>query len=111
MTQPPLSDLSEAERAPAFERFDLLCPGLEERDPLARKRGIALRTARRWAGQYRREGPSGLARQHARVAGATRAATANGCKDAARPSGPTAVRRGIRTAAGHEVIDRSMRQR
>ena len=59
MTKPLLSDLSEAERALAFERFDLLRPALEEGVPLARvarERGIALRTARRWAGQYRREG-------------------------------------------------------
>jgi len=66
MTQPPLSDLSETERALAFERFDLLRPALEEGVPLARvarERGIALRTARRWAGQYRRDGLAGLARQ------------------------------------------------
>src|SRR5439155_11382191 len=66
MTQPPLSDLSEAERALAFERFELLRPALEERIPLARvarERGVPLRTARRWAGQYRREGLVGLARK------------------------------------------------
>ena len=66
MTQSPLSDLSEAERALAFERFDLLRPTLEEAVPLARvarDRGVPLRTARRWAAQYRREGLAGLARK------------------------------------------------
>ena len=66
MAQSPLSGLSEAERARAFERFELLRPSLEEGVPLARvarDRGIALRTARRWAGQYRREGLAGLARK------------------------------------------------
>src|SRR3954469_23132647 len=66
MPQPPLSGLSESERARAFERFELLRPALEEGVPLARvarDRGIALRTATRWAGQYRREGLAGLARK------------------------------------------------
>ena len=66
MAQPPLSGLSEAERARAFERFELLRPALEEGVPLARvarDRGLALRTAARWAGQYRREGLAGLARK------------------------------------------------
>jgi putative transposase len=66
MSQPPLSGLSEAERAQAFERFDLLRPFLEEGVPLARvarDQGIALRTACRWASQYRREGLAGLARK------------------------------------------------
>jgi putative transposase len=66
MSQPPLSGLSEAERAQAFERFAFLRPFLEEGVPLARvarDRGIALRTARRWASVYRREGLAGLARK------------------------------------------------
>ena len=66
MSQPPLSGLSEAERTRAFERFKLLRPALEEAVPLARIArdwSIALRTARRWAGLYRREGLVGLARK------------------------------------------------
>jgi putative transposase len=66
MIQTPLSGLSEAERALAFERFELLRRALEEGIPLARvarEQGIALRTARRWAGRYRREGLAGLARK------------------------------------------------
>ena len=66
MAQSPLNGLSEAERALAFERFDLLRPALEEGVPLARvarDRGIALRTAQRWAGQYRRGGLAGLVRK------------------------------------------------
>ena len=57
---------SEAERARTFERFQLLRPFLEEGVPLARvarDHGLALRTARRWVGQYRREGLAGLARK------------------------------------------------
>jgi len=66
MSQSSLSGLSEAERALTFERFELLRPSLEEGVPLARvarDQGIALRTARRWAEQYRREGLTGLARK------------------------------------------------
>src|SRR5437660_10492751 len=66
MAQPPLSELAEAERNRAFERFQLLRPFLEEGVPLARvarDHGLALRTVRRWAAQYRREGLAGLARK------------------------------------------------
>jgi putative transposase len=66
MAQPSISGLSEAERARAFERFELLRPFLEEGVPLPRvagARGLSLRTARRWAAQYRREGLAGLARK------------------------------------------------
>ena len=66
MAQSPLNGLSEAERALAFERFELLRLALEEGVPLARvarDRGIALRTAQRWAGQYRRDGLAGLVRK------------------------------------------------
>ena len=66
MAQSPLNGLSEAERALAFERFELLRPALDEGVPLARvarDRGIALRTAQRWAGQYRRDGLAGLVRK------------------------------------------------
>src|SRR5215207_7055674 len=66
MAQTPLNGLSEADRSRAFQRFELLRPFLEEGIPLAhvaRDRGIALRTAQRWAGQYRREGLAGLVRK------------------------------------------------
>jgi putative transposase len=66
MAQTPLSDLSEAERALAFERFELLRPSLEGGAALsqvARDQGIPLRTARRWASQYRRAGLVGLVRK------------------------------------------------
>jgi putative transposase len=48
MALSPLNALPEAERALAFERFELLRPALDEGVPLARvarDRGIALRTA------------------------------------------------------------------
>src|SRR5512142_1650606 len=66
MAQSPLNALSEAERALAFERFELLRPALEGGVPLARvarHRGIALRTAQHWARQHRRDGLAGLARK------------------------------------------------
>ena len=66
MAQTPLNALSEAERALAFERFELLRPDLEGGVPLtrvARDRGIALRTAQHWARQYRRDGLAGLVRK------------------------------------------------
>ncbi len=66
MVQPPLSGLSEAERARAFERYELLRPALDGEVPLARvarDEGVALRTARRRVAQYRREGLAGLARK------------------------------------------------
>ena len=66
IAHPPLSGLSEAERALVFERIELLRPSLEEGIPLARvarERSVALRTARRWASQYRRDGLAGLARK------------------------------------------------
>jgi hypothetical protein len=55
----PSSDLSETERARAFERFELLRPSLEGGIPLARvarDRGLALRTARRCIALDRQEG-------------------------------------------------------
>jgi putative transposase len=66
MSPSPLSGLSEAERARALERFQLLRPFLEDGIPLhrvARERGLALRTARRWVAFYRRDGLAGLARK------------------------------------------------
>jgi putative transposase len=66
MSQATFNGLPEAERALAFERFEFLRPSLEEGVPLARvarDRGLPLRTAQRWATQYRREGLGGLVRK------------------------------------------------
>jgi putative transposase len=66
MTPSATSGLSEFERDQALERFVLLRPFLEEGVPLARvarERGLALRTARRWVALYRQQGLAGLARK------------------------------------------------
>ena len=60
----PSSGLSEAPRARAFERFEVLRSSLEGGIPLARvahDRGLALRTARGWVALDRREGPPDMA--------------------------------------------------
>ena len=60
-----LTELHEADRAAALERFELLRPHLEGRStlaPLAKSAGVTLRTAQRWVARYRAEGLVGLAR-------------------------------------------------
>jgi putative transposase len=62
---PPLTALTEEERAVALDRFRRLRPHLEDGLPLARlarAEGIPLRTARRWVHRYRDHGLAGLAR-------------------------------------------------
>jgi putative transposase len=67
MNQPPrLTALSEEERAQALARFRLLQPYFEGQATLravAQSQGIPLRTAARWAAQYRQQGLAGLVRQ------------------------------------------------
>jgi putative transposase len=61
-----LSNLSEAQRSLALERFRILRPFFEEQIPLpevAHSAGISLRTAWYWARRYQREGLVGLARK------------------------------------------------
>jgi Helix-turn-helix domain len=63
---PPLTSLSEAQRALALERFALLHPHLEEGVPLsqlAQHQGLPLRTAQRWLKQYHAYGLGGLVRK------------------------------------------------
>jgi putative transposase len=60
-----LTELHEAARAAALERFELLQPHLEGSStlaPLAKLAGVTLRTAQRWVARYRSEGLVGLAR-------------------------------------------------
>ena len=64
--QPPLTTLTEAERAAALARYHQLQPFLEAGVPLAQltaTAGIPLRTARRWVARYRQLGLAGLVRQ------------------------------------------------
>jgi putative transposase len=59
-----LTNLSEAQRAKAQERFRLLRPFLEEGVPLTEvvaAENISVPTARRWAARYRQKGLAGLA--------------------------------------------------
>jgi putative transposase len=61
-----LTALSDAERAAALGRFNIIRPYLEQDVPLAviaRQRGIGVETARSWVNKYRRDGLAGLARQ------------------------------------------------
>ena len=58
--------LSEAERAAATERFELLKPHLHDGVPLARvakDAGVPLRSLQRWLARYRAGGLAGLARK------------------------------------------------
>jgi len=64
--RPLLSNISEAQRSFALERFRILRPFFVEQIPLpevAHSAGISLRTARYWARRYQREGLVGLARK------------------------------------------------
>lgn len=61
-----LSNLPEADRQQAVDRFRLLQPHLEGKRMLtvvAREAGIPYRTAQRWASLYHRFGPAALARK------------------------------------------------
>ena len=54
-----LTSLEEAERAAAYQRFEVLRPALDAGVPLAqvaREHGIALRTAQDWLRRYRQAG-------------------------------------------------------
>jgi putative transposase len=60
----PLTNLSEAQRTQALERFVLLRPTLEgqmTQTQLAREQHISLSTIQRWIKQYREQGLAGLA--------------------------------------------------
>ena len=62
----PLTQLTERERAQAMERFDVLRPVLEGREPLATiadQHQLSLRTLQRWIRRYHTEGLAGLSRQ------------------------------------------------
>ena len=61
-----MTELSEAERQIAFQRFQLLRPYLEAEIPLthiAQQHGLALRTLQRWVQRYREQGLAGLVRK------------------------------------------------
>jgi putative transposase len=58
--------MTNAERADALARFQVLRPHLEDGvslQDIARQQGIHLRTARRWVSQYRAAGLAGLGRK------------------------------------------------
>ncbi len=74
-TAPALASLSAGERRQAMDRFAMLRPHLEEDVPLSRAAdhaGIAVRTAERWLGLFRRGGLAGRARPARRDAGRDR---------------------------------------
>ncbi len=62
----PLTQLTERERAKAMERFDVLRPVLEGREPLAviaDQHQLSRRTLQRWLRRYHTEGLAGLSRK------------------------------------------------
>src|SRR6266567_3925566 len=62
----PLTQLTERERAKAMERFDVLRPVLEGREPLAviaDQHQLSRRTLQRWRRRYHTEGLAGLSRK------------------------------------------------
>jgi len=70
-----LTDVSEAERRQALERFHILRPCLEDGVPLARlsrERELQLRTLQRWVRAYRQQGLYGLVRTSRADRGARR---------------------------------------
>ena len=61
-----LAELSDAQRAQALARYQMLQPYLEGHTSLAtvlKTYGLARRTAQRWVKRYRKEGLPGLARK------------------------------------------------
>ena len=67
-----LAELTDAQRAEAMGRFEVICPAVEDGASLtvcAAGAGVPLRTARRWLARYRRDGLAGLARRARRDAG------------------------------------------
>lgn len=74
-TQMKLTELSEAQRAKALARYQLLEPYLSGRTTLAsliETHGLTRRTVQRWVKQYREAGLVGLARQPRRDRGQRR---------------------------------------
>ena len=66
---PPLSALTDQERARAMARFEILRPFVHAHVPLtqiARQQALPLRTLTRWVQRYRAEGLAGLARKRRR---------------------------------------------
>ncbi len=66
MTETALTCLTEKERTRALNRFQMLCPFLEQGIPLttvAKEHGVALRTLWRWVERYRRGGLAALGRK------------------------------------------------
>jgi putative transposase len=73
-----LSAFSEAQRAEALRRFQIIRPFLEDGVPLTRlaeSHDLKLRTLRRWVQQYRTHGLSGLLRSVRKDKGEKRAVT------------------------------------
>jgi len=73
-----LSAFTEAQRAEALRRFQIIRPFLEDGVPLTRiaaAHDLKLRTLRRWVQQYRAHGLSGLLRSERKDKGEKRAVT------------------------------------
>ena len=111
-TAPPdvatLTELPEADRLRALERFRRIRPHLEENAPLApiaRDAEVTLRTAQRWVRRYRERGLAGLARVERNDRGKRRSVhdelreLAEGLALQKPPLGPTAIHRELHRVA------------
>jgi putative transposase len=71
----PLASLSEAQRAQAYARFEILRPALEEgvsQAQIARLHQLPKSTVQRWAARYREQGLAGLAQSARKDKGTSR---------------------------------------
>src|SRR5438270_8845679 len=64
MSEPPVTDLSEAQRVQAYTRFRIIRPALEDgvtQAQVARTHNVPASTVQRWVERYREKGIPGLA--------------------------------------------------
>ena len=71
----PLASLSEAQRAQAYARFEIMCPALEDGVPraqIARLHQLSKSTVQPWVARYREQRLAGLAQTARKDKGTSR---------------------------------------